>query len=557
MAVVVAVASSAAAAPGAGTIDDPLQVDAFPYVVAGNTEAADSIIDSYDCAAATDESGPEVVYRFELGAPARVTAWVEGDGGSVDIDVHLLSDLQVNAGAASGCVDRNNVIAEAEMDAGVHWVVVDSYSGPAQAGPYVLHLEAIGDAWTTRMVASGVSWRARRFADLYGQQVVHELIVDTSAPDVEVRAIASSGCQTVGAVGAAAGAVAGINGGYFGGGCAPVSLLIQSGSLLGTNGVTRGAYGLDTDQSPLIEVVPAGQGWPAAHEAHGGGPVLVVDGVANQGDPAWAAEGFTAAGFVGDNPRTLAGYDVAGRSHFVTIDGRRANAAGVSLDEEASIALDELGLEGAVNLDGGGSTTMWIAGATPNGVVNYPSDAAQEDPTHPGSRPCSGGFFVFAPAYNHPPRFQTEPTTQTAVGETYVYDADAIDLDVEDVVTYHLLESPVGMVVDPSDGVLTYSPTVESSPSPTVTIEARDDRGAATVQTYTLAIDGATGGAGGGAGGGGDGGAGDPGGAGASAGLTGGGDDGGCGCHLVGGRSTSLGWLLLAAGWLLARRRRV
>jgi hypothetical protein len=140
--------SLAKAMPGAGTLSDPVRVDALPYAIKGDTSLSmSSEIDSYDCSPATDESGPEVVYRFELPAPARVTAWVLGDTATVDIDVQLLDDLDVSGGVATGCLNRNNRIAEADMSAGVHYVVIDSYQGAAQAGPYVLHLDAIGDAW--------------------------------------------------------------------------------------------------------------------------------------------------------------------------------------------------------------------------------------------------------------------------------------------------------------------------------------------------------------------------------------------------------------------------
>jgi hypothetical protein len=250
------------AAPGVGSFDDPILVDAFPYIAAGTTvEPISDVIDSYSCAAATDESGPEQIYRFTLAAPARVTAWVEGDGGSVDIDVHLLDDATLSGSQATGCLARGNVIAEADMAAGEHYVVVDSFDGAPQAGPYVLHLEAIGDGWIERVVADGVTWRARRFLDWAGAQVVHELVVDTEAAGVSIRALGATGCQTVGTIGAAVGAVAGVNGGYFDttGGCAPVSLLKTDGVLVAANGATRGAFGLDADANPIIAIVPAGQ----------------------------------------------------------------------------------------------------------------------------------------------------------------------------------------------------------------------------------------------------------------------------------------------------------
>ncbi|MBI4952250.1 MAG: phosphodiester glycosidase family protein [Myxococcales bacterium] len=495
----------ARAAPGAGTLADPVRVDAFPYVAADTTATAPaSAVDSYDCAPALDESGPERLYRFALAAPARVTAWVEGDGGAVDIDVHLIAGaIGTSGGQVTGCVARGNVIAEAELPAGEGWVAVDSYAGAAQAGPYVLHLEAIGDAWIDRPIAVGVRWRARRYVDWAGPQVVNELVVDTSQPDVSVRAVGATGCQTVGALGDALGAVAGVNGGYFGAGCAPVSLLIEDGVLVATNGVTRGAYGLDAAGGPHIEVVAAGAGWPVATQAHGGGPVLVVGDTPYQGAAAWSAQGFSSAGFNGNNPRTTAGYDASGASHFLAVDGRRANASGMSLDELAAFTHAELGLPEVVNLDGGGSTTLWIAGATPNGVVNYPSDDPQQElATHPGSRGVSGGFYVFAPPYNHPPRFQTAPVESATAGVPYGYDADAIDLDPDDVVSFELDAGPAGMEVDAASGVVTYAPTSASPPSADVTLVARDDRGAATEQSYVLVIAGGLGGGGGGGAGG-------------------------------------------------------
>ena len=557
---------SARAAPGAGTIADPIVVDAFPYVAAGTTVAAPSdAIDFYSCAAAIDESGPEVVYRFELPAPARITAWVEGDGGTVDVDIHLLDDLALSGAVASSCAARGNVMAEADMAVGSHYAVVDSFQGTAQAGPYVLHLEAIGDGWIERTLADGVVWRARRFADLSGAQVVHEVVVDTTAAGVELRAVAASGCQTVGALGAQIGAIAGINGGYFdtGGGCPPVSLLKSDGVLVATNGATRGAFGLGPNGDPMVAIVAAGQDWPAARQAHGGGPVLVEAGVAHHGGADWADQGFTNAGFLGTNPRTLVGYDGAARSHLVTVDGRHAHAAGMSLDDEAALAVGaEIGLDNAVNLDGGGSTTMWIAGATPSGVVNYPSDAGPETPTHDGSRPCSGGFFVLAPPYNHPPRFQTEPVTDAQAGASYSYDADAIDLDVTDTISYSLELGPDGMSIDPDTGVVSYAPTAASAPSADVTLRASDNRGAYTDQSYSLLIEGGTGAAGaGGAGAGGAGTGGEAAGAG-TAGLVPSGEaaaDAGCGCRLdptgePAPRPQPFGALLLIGAGLLRRR---
>ena len=77
---------------------------------------------------------------------------------------------------------------------------------------------------------------------------------------------------------------------------------------------------------------------------------------------------------------------------FLTVDGRsEENAAGMSIPELAYLA-KILGAEDAINLDGGGSTTLWLKGAPENGVLNYPSDNKLFD--HKGERSVSNIFYV-------------------------------------------------------------------------------------------------------------------------------------------------------------------
>jgi hypothetical protein len=140
-----AVPGLASAAPGQGTTGDPVIVDVLPWFQRGDTSvAASDVIDAYSCDAGLDESGHEWIYRFELPADARVTAWVEGDGDVVDNDVHLLDDLALDGTLATSCVARGHTIAEADMTAGTRFAVVDAWNGEAQAGPFVLRVYAIG-----------------------------------------------------------------------------------------------------------------------------------------------------------------------------------------------------------------------------------------------------------------------------------------------------------------------------------------------------------------------------------------------------------------------------
>jgi exopolysaccharide biosynthesis protein len=83
------------------------------------------------------------------------------------------------------------------------------------------------------------------------------------------------------------------------------------------------------------------------------------------------------------HPRTAIGIKPNGRVILLTVDGRNANSAGMSLFELRKI-MKWLGCTSAINLDGGGSTTLWIQGFPDNGVINYPTDNKLWD--HAGER---------------------------------------------------------------------------------------------------------------------------------------------------------------------------
>jgi exopolysaccharide biosynthesis protein len=75
------------------------------------------------------------------------------------------------------------------------------------------------------------------------------------------------------------------------------------------------------------------------------------------------------------NPRTIAGVDAQGRTVLITADGRNVDSLGLGIGEAAAVA-KSFGLQSAINLDGGGSTTMVANGK----VLNTPSDATGERP---------------------------------------------------------------------------------------------------------------------------------------------------------------------------------
>ncbi|MGX8713717.1 MAG: phosphodiester glycosidase family protein [bacterium] len=87
--------------------------------------------------------------------------------------------------------------------------------------------------------------------------------------------------------------------------------------------------------------------------------------------------------------RTALGVRPDGTTLLVVADGRfKHKAEGFSLPELERVML-WLGCTEAINLDGGGSTTMYIKN---NGVVNYPSDNNRHD--HEGQRPVSNAILL-------------------------------------------------------------------------------------------------------------------------------------------------------------------
>ena len=89
------------------------------------------------------------------------------------------------------------------------------------------------------------------------------------------------------------------------------------------------------------------------------------------------------------HPRTAVGTDKSGNVYLVVVDGRsEGNAEGVTIEELTKICA-WLGMRDAINLDGGGSSTMWCSDW---GVVSYPCRNKKFD--HAGDRKVSSCLVV-------------------------------------------------------------------------------------------------------------------------------------------------------------------
>jgi len=110
--------------------------------------------------------------------------------------------------------------------------------------------------------------------------------------------------------------------------------------------------------------------WDVSDFAVGGGPRLLTDGEITV---TWQEEHFTKSFAETRAPRTAVGVAGNGDIVLVVADGRDGpRNAGLSLDELASV-MRRFGCRDACNLDGGGSSEMWIQGK----IVNRPSDGRE------------------------------------------------------------------------------------------------------------------------------------------------------------------------------------
>ena len=191
--------------------------------------------------------------------------------------------------------------------------------------------------------------------------------------------------EATSALGKAAGAEIAVNGSYFNVKTfAPVTFVLLDKKVVGrttteelmrTNGIVafrdkkgrkRDIFPCDTTQYPDV----------ARHyrSALAAGPVLIDNGKTveyTSGDSFYTRR----------HPRTLIGKRADGTVVMAVIDGRfKGQGDGATIAETAYIAR-QLDLTEALNLDGGGSSTLWTA---KEGVLNHPYDNRRFD--HEGER---------------------------------------------------------------------------------------------------------------------------------------------------------------------------
>lgn len=261
-------------------------------------------------------------------------------------------------------------------------------------------LALVSKEWSAKTLREGVVWYEGHFDTLFGsRQSVNFLKIDLHDTTTKIAFSGlSDGLKLTSDFAKEQNALAAINATFFdmenGGSVTYLKIdgeVINRTTLLDERGLNHeranGAFILDGGQFSIIKGDGTGKKWDediAASDVLVCGPVLVISGeTVDLGKNAF-----------NDNrhPRSAVGIIADQHLILLTVDGRNARAHGVSLHELAFL-LKVLGVSDALNLDGGGSTTLYIRGEGESGVVNYPSDNKLFD--HGGERKAANAILVF------------------------------------------------------------------------------------------------------------------------------------------------------------------
>ncbi len=243
-------------------------------------------------------------------------------------------------------------------------------------------------------LAPGLHWRHSHTEQFFqSKQNIHVLAITPRQRRLEL-AFETDTFLTTSHFGQKAAALAAMNAGFF-----KIKEGRGSATYLRVNGQTiddlptqdhprlNGALILPARGLPTIEYAQPNAVYnaaPADETVLVTGPVLLLDGKPQAMDS-------TSEFIRHRHPRTCLCTTGRGTTLLVTVDGRNEEALGMSLFELTDL-LKKLRCRNAINLDGGGSTTLWINGRPGNGVVNCPSDNGEFD--HAGERAVGNVILV-------------------------------------------------------------------------------------------------------------------------------------------------------------------
>ncbi len=251
-------------------------------------------------------------------------------------------------------------------------------------------IAVVTKAWKTTAIGKGITWKHRHFELLFGSpQDVNLVEIDLKKYRKKIRIAADSvRLDSTSRIAAAHRALVAINGGFFDvkNGGAVDFVKVDHQVINHTRKQTDRADAVLLISKKKTEILPASATDYERSTVPNvllSGPLLIQDGSAT----------VLASNPFNDNrhPRSAVAITADRKLIFIVVDGRNKLSAGMSLTELAK-TLSWLGADDAMNLDGGGSTTLYIKGTTQNGVINHPSDNKKFD--HWGQRPVANIIYL-------------------------------------------------------------------------------------------------------------------------------------------------------------------
>jgi exopolysaccharide biosynthesis protein len=246
-------------------------------------------------------------------------------------------------------------------------------------------------------IEKGLHWYHLQSTDIFdGPQSLNLLKINTNKRTIDLLYTPDT-LITTSEYAESVQATAAVNAGFFNiqqGGS--VTYIKKDGSILAQNQadlkarnsvVIRGAIVIKTDGKILITAAKETTSYsndPSIDDVILSGPLLIEDGQPVSLD----STSFTLL----RHPRTCACLTAKNTLLLLTADGRHQEAYGLSLPELTQLLLG-LKCKNAINLDGGGSTTMYLQWQNENGIVNFPSDNRTFD--HYGQRKVANVIVVY------------------------------------------------------------------------------------------------------------------------------------------------------------------
>lgn len=247
-------------------------------------------------------------------------------------------------------------------------------------------LAFVQQQWQTKKIAKGIIWKSASTSTFFNSnQIINILEIDLkkNQKKLSLQALSKSR-ELTSKLAKEANAIVAINGGFFdmknGGAVDFIKVNHKIVNPTRSKSVRANAYFAFDKKSTKITSDSLSIGhYPNIMLA---GPMLLTE----------KERSTLAKNAFNDNrhPRTAVGMK-GNKLILITVDGRRSQSQGMNLHELANV-LKWHGCDNAMNLDGGGSTAMYIHDQPYNGIVSYPSDNSQFD--HAGERKVSNIIYL-------------------------------------------------------------------------------------------------------------------------------------------------------------------